>query len=1028
MHKSGLLARVVLLAVTLSSASAFATPFAKDSLIIPMDVDYQNAGMLRAFGLLYQLLYNGVTVNWCILPGKTLYMGTTANPANPGNTVDFVASAVDTRTSIVITNHGYRGGPFVIDKADLAKAMPIITAWTTANPSVAVHQATADFDAPVSRVLVNAPNIGINADGHECIAFGYLNAAGLPDSKGQAWPSKCQTSYPGYPDVMTVAQVAGPTTTNHHDGALFGKTGLPVYCQLMSMHWTVDRSAIPEEAVAEMHQYLNYPTHLFSECQAVNQIEDSVNGHFATTDNMTGEPIKSIACFSTPDNGLCAGAAPSTVTLMRSDLPYAQFDGAWKSVGGSEPGYGLAPGSTYYSNGIVMMRNSTATDFGQDDLWMTGTVHNACQISGPKPITSSDNCAGFGKFSYLGGHQYSTSMPILSNPTTQGVHLFLNSLFEAACTTSDGQPTVSLSKSAPTNTSDPLVTFTMTWSNSGPGVAVGAKIVDTLPGGVTFVSASSGGTFSGGKVTWNLDELAGSTSGQVTVTVQLGAFGIYQNQATLTYSVGNSGRTVVSNQTSTDYELPPDMATIPDMTGSMCGGVVCTQPTNPCQQSTCDPMTGNCITSNVGDGSSCSTGDKCKVGQTCTGGVCGGGIDVQCGAPPSACQTVACVPASGCVTSNVANGTTCSTGDMCVSSQTCQSGSCQGGMSVMCATSTNPCETTTCDPSTGCGFAAVADGTSCASGSACVTGTTCVGGVCSGGTGVVCPPPTAACTVSICDMNGCGSQFAAAGTDPNGDCASVGSCVNACDGAGACQRTCLGPGGSCGADGTVCSTGNCVDGVCCDTACNGTCQACNLPGSVGTCTAIPDGTDPGDECGTGNVCNGTGGCRSNADMAMGPDMTSTDMAMGGGGAGGGGGGAGSGGAGGGGGAGGSGGAGGGGGAGGSGGAGGGGGAGDQDLGSGAGGTGGAGGGGSGGGAVGATCTSDADCASGICTDGVCTDAGSSGGGGSGGANAAAKGCGCTVGAAQSPSDDRVALTIIALVGLAWTLRRRRRAS
>jgi hypothetical protein len=35
-----------------------------------------------------------------------------------------------------------------------------------------------------------------------------------------------------------------------------------------------------------------------------------------------------------------------------------------------------------------------------------------------------------------------------------------------------------------------------------------------------------------------------------------------------------------------------------------------------------------------------------------------------------------------------------------------------------------------------------------------------------------------------------------------------------------------------------CISGNCVNDVCCDTACNGPEQACNIPGSVGTCSNI----------------------------------------------------------------------------------------------------------------------------------------------------------------------------------------------
>lgn len=55
------------------------------------------------------------------------------------------------------------------------------------------------------------------------------------------------------------------------------------------------------------------------------------------------------------------------------------------------------------------------------------------------------------------------------------------------------------------------------------------------------------------------------------------------------------------------------------------------------------------------------------------------------------------------------------------------------------------------------------------------------------------------------------------------------------------------PGPACGAP-TDCASGHCVDGVCCESACGGACEACDLPGSVGRCEPVPAGQDPASDC------------------------------------------------------------------------------------------------------------------------------------------------------------------------------------
>jgi hypothetical protein len=71
-----------------------------------------------------------------------------------------------------------------------------------------------------------------------------------------------------------------------------------------------------------------------------------------------------------------------------------------------------------------------------------------------------------------------------------------------------------------------------------------------------------------------------------------------------------------------------------------------------------------------------------------------------------------------------------------------------------------------------------------------------------------------------------------------------------------------------------CQNALCVDGYCCDSACDATdpannCHACNVPGSEGHCVNALDGTDPRDQCsqdpqsscGQDGWCDGLGNCR-----------------------------------------------------------------------------------------------------------------------------------------------------------------------
>lgn len=312
--------------------------FPAGSLIVPMDLAYQDSGMFQAYGLVYQLLHHGVKVHWVIAPAKTWHAapcntagdlcawdcaveGSGVKCAYPTASPDFFAGALDNSNGTdvpspgtAIASHGYRGGPFVVDAADRAAALAVVAVWNTpalwTQPGnawadrtvfrkVTVHEASAAFDGYVSKVMVAAPTIAVFADGNEDIATGYLRAAGIPQSNGAEFPAaKCGSCGPGTanPDLLGVPAIMGPMGTydaqdrDHKNGALFTADGLPAFCQIMSMHWAVaDRNTVTcngacgpgvevtyhgHEVVAEVRKFLEYPVHFFAECQAVNAYEN----------------------------------------------------------------------------------------------------------------------------------------------------------------------------------------------------------------------------------------------------------------------------------------------------------------------------------------------------------------------------------------------------------------------------------------------------------------------------------------------------------------------------------------------------------------------------------------------------------------------------------------------------------------------------------------------------------------------------------------------------------------------------------
>jgi hypothetical protein len=305
------------------------------------------------------------------------------------------------------------------------------------------------------------------------------------------------------------------------------------------------------------------------------------------------------------------------------------------------------------------------------------------------------------------------------------------------------------------------------------------------------------------------------------------------------------------------------------MSGASCGSPVCQG--NILKAQSCDGV-GSCLPSAMGQDCApyaCSNGacqGACSTNAQCAGGfVCLMGV---CVTPIANGGT--CTMATQCASGNCVDGVCCNTPcvGLCQACSVTKKGNGTDGVCgpiVVGADPDNECmqqaaascgQTGTCDGAAACQL--YAQGTSC--GASTCQGTTVTGQICNGMGQCVTDAMGQNCSPYVCSGGACKNP-----------CANSNECVGGyvCT-AGACQ-----PAGSPGAacvNAGECASGFCVDSVCCDTLCNGGCQACSTAkkgqGSDGTCGPIKNGTDPDSECaaqppstcGQNEQCNGASAC------------------------------------------------------------------------------------------------------------------------------------------------------------------------
>lgn len=299
----------------------------------------------------------------------------------------------------------------------------------------------------------------------------------------------------------------------------------------------------------------------------------------------------------------------------------------------------------------------------------------------------------------------------------------------------------------------------------------------------------------------------------------------------------------------------------------LCGATgcltTCTKSTDCAVGSWCSGT--SCVTGTKANGSTCGDPRECSSG-FCVDGLC---CNVACDKPCQACKAGGvcgfvtagtpdprklCVGecASGCGASGCSFKTsTTACGASCVGSTLTNGGRCAGTSEACTGSVTGPC----------------AGGLVCASSAACLDkcakDADCVSGKCDTATG--------ACAALPVDAGPDGTDAGDDASDATGDAAGdtpvtpdtgspdAGADLGVAESGAPVvdEKPQLPPGVKTCAKDSECATGHCVEGVCCDTACEEKCHSCALLGSPGKCTLEPVGVDLRQHCGPARTCLGT---------------------------------------------------------------------------------------------------------------------------------------------------------------------------
>lgn len=506
--------------------------FGKGSLVIPMDVCYQctrqatsldastsncsatnwsskpsgnvcpqalaQGDVIKAYGLVYQLIRNNVPVYWIIDRNKAAVDGYDLaiqyNADAPANKFDWVRGQATTTTPAG-ANHviRYMGGPFVIDATDVPKAVAVMSdpLLQATFGTVNVHQANVAFQADVAKTMAGGwsggadvtPKLALldigsgilsstgtsvgTVKNSEPIIRGYLARAGLEASVvgagGVAVAGQHGLIYDrlGWRDFI-------PSTPGDWRTSNFGRlaadpaTGAPGYQILWVPHWSapgsctdyssstacynsrldkLDTDTNIQQILQTIGAFQASGNDVFAECAGLGSFE----GHAGTFSGTT-QPLPPAGYARDYAEGDPATRFQSTKGLdINAPLAAARYGGNFANPFLQVGDFPFAPAS----GAIQSYRSTTSASLA--GAWRPETVKLISDNNDPtyQYFTYFPRTGARGSVVYLGGHAYSGYFDTLDSAgklrldnagyQVAGSRLVLNTLFNlgAGCVDSN---------------------------------------------------------------------------------------------------------------------------------------------------------------------------------------------------------------------------------------------------------------------------------------------------------------------------------------------------------------------------------------------------------------------------------------------------------------------------------------------------------------------------------------------------------------------------------------------------------------